>query len=87
MDERMGEMVGAGLEVEDRVTSLEHRSWGPDAWTVVDDWEQRLEREDGEVEEQVDEEEEEGTDVDVMEEPEDEAQAWVRAHPMQEALE
>jgi hypothetical protein len=73
MDEQVSKLAWGQEELGDRVVRVEQRGWSPDTWTVV------------EGTSVVGEEDE--AEVDAMEEREevlDEAEAWVRAHPMQE---
>jgi hypothetical protein len=73
MDKRVSELARGQEELGDRVVWVEQRGWSPDTWTVVEG-----ESVAGE---------EDKAELDAMEEREevlDEAEAWVRAHPMQE---
>jgi hypothetical protein len=73
MDEQVSGLVRGQEELGDRVVQVEQRGWSPDTWTVVEG--ESVASEEAEAE------------VDAMEEREevlDEAEAWVRAHPMQE---
>jgi hypothetical protein len=73
MDEWVSELARGQEELGDRVVRVEQRGWSPDTWTVME----------GESVAGADDKDK----VDAMEEREedlDEAEAWVRAHPMQE---
>jgi hypothetical protein len=87
MDEWMGDVHGCQEEARYCLTGLEHASWGPDAWTVVEEWERGVEVDedegssDGEVAEEA---ENTNSEVDGMEDK-DKALCWVRANPMQKS--
>jgi hypothetical protein len=49
MDAQVLEVAGEQREMGHRVTVLEHASYAPDVWTVVEDWERGVEQ-DKEVE-------------------------------------
>jgi hypothetical protein len=68
MDEWVSKLARGQEELGDRMVRVKQRNWSPDTWTMVEG-------------------EEDKAEVDAMEEREgvlDEAEAWVRAHPMQE---
>jgi hypothetical protein len=82
----MGNLHGHQEEARYRLTGLEHASWAPNAWTVVEEWERGVEVDEDEVSlygEVVEEAEDTNGKVGAMEE-EDKALCWVRANPMQE---
>jgi hypothetical protein len=77
MDARVSEVAGEQREMGQRVTVLEHASYAPDAWTVVEDWERGVEEAsevEGELE--IGEEDEEDVDVDAMEERGEAEREW-----------
>jgi hypothetical protein len=77
MDEWVSEVAGEQCEMGHRVTVLEHVSYAPDAWTVVEDWERGVEeasKVEGELE--IGEEEEEDEEVDAMEERGEGEREW-----------
>jgi hypothetical protein len=77
MDARVSEVAGEQREMGQRVTVLEHASYAPDAWTVVEDWERGVEEAsevEGELE--IGEEDEEDVDVDAMEERGEGEREW-----------
>jgi hypothetical protein len=74
MDEWVSELARGWEELEDRVVWVEQMGWSPNTWTMVE----------GELVAGGEDE----AEVNAMEEREevlDEAEAWVRAHPMQES--
>jgi hypothetical protein len=77
MDAQVSEVAGEQREMTQRVTVLEHASYAPDAWTVVEDWERGVE-EASEVEGELElgEEDEEEEEVDAMEERDQGEREW-----------
>jgi hypothetical protein len=76
MDARISEVAGEQREAAHRVTVLEHGSFAPDAWTVVEEWERGVEEESEVEDELLGEEDEEGEEVDAMEERGEGEREW-----------
>jgi hypothetical protein len=77
IDVRISGVAGEQCEVVQRVTVLEHGSFAPDAWTVVDEWERGVDEE-SQVEDKLlgEEDQEEGEEVDAIEEREEGEHEW-----------